>query len=99
MVSQVHIWPAVLPGALNHGGVGGGMLDGQQAQRWGCRDSFLRHAQLPSLPEVLDLISRFGIRIRKEFSTCQSGRNHGDFCFCLYHGVENIWAYQLPMTA
>lgn len=34
MVSQAHIWPAVLPGALNHGKVGGGMLDGQQVW-WG----------------------------------------------------------------
>lgn len=97
MVSQAHIWPAVLLGAPNGGRVGGGTPAGQRARPWGCRDSFLRHARPPSLPEVLDLISRFGIR--KEFSTCQSGRNHGDFCFPLYHGVENIWAYQLPVTA
>lgn len=32
MVSQAHIWPAVLPGVLNSSGVGGGMLDGQQAR-------------------------------------------------------------------
>ena len=32
MVSQAHIWPAVLPGAPNRSGVGGGMLDGQQAR-------------------------------------------------------------------
>lgn len=67
MISQAHIWPAVLPGALSGGRAGGGTLDGQRARPWGCRDSFLRHTRPPSLPEVLDLISRFGIR--KEFST------------------------------
>jgi len=67
MVSQGRVWPAVLPGAPSRGGVGGGMLDGQQAWRWGSGDSFPSHARPPSLPEVLDLISRFGIR--KEFST------------------------------
>lgn len=32
MVSQAHIWPAVLPGVPNSSRVGGGMLDGQQAR-------------------------------------------------------------------
>lgn len=52
---------------------------------------------LPNLPGVLGLINR--LERGKEFSTCRSGRNHGDFCLPPYHGVENIWAYQLPVTA
>lgn len=69
---------------------------GAVGRRWGL--SLLpQPCSLPTLPQTLDLISRFGTR--KEFSICQSGRNHRDFCFPLYHGVENIWAYQLPMTA
>lgn len=96
MVSPAHIWPAALPGAPNHGRVGGGMLDGSKCGQGRCGDSFLGHVPPPALPEVLDLISRPGIR--KEFSTCQSGRNHRDFCFPLCRAVANIWAYQLPMT-
>lgn len=77
----------------------GGRRDAERAAStgMGCTDPVLRPARPPRLPQAPDLISRAGIR--QEFSTRQPGRNHGDFCFPLYRGVENIWAYQLPTTA
>lgn len=87
---QAHIWPAVLPAAPIPAG-------GSCWARGGLGAPPQDPPHLPNLPGVLGLINR--LQRGKEFSTCHSGRNHGDFCLPPYHGVENIWAYQLPVTA